>query len=213
MIGEYIKILFGNNVALAVILMSMIPLIEIKGAIPFGVSVYLWGEYSLSTWQSFILSILGGIIITTLLVIIFRPIYSKLKSKKFFKKIIDFFTSDINKTANRINENEKEIELKDNRKSFIKKMFAIILFVAIPVPGTGVYTGTVLAILLKFNIWQTILFVTIGNIITGIIITTICVVFPAITDILLVAFLIGVALFLLFRIITSLRKENNTTNV
>lgn len=210
MIGEFIKNIFGDNVILATILMSMIPLIELKGAIPFGVSAKIWGANALSTWQAYLWSIVGGIITTTLLVFLFKPIYEALKDKKFFKTIIDFFTSDVNKKANKINnkEHSEEAQLKQERRHLINRIITTIIFVAIPVPGTGVYTGTALAVLIKLNIWQVIVFVTIGNIIAGLIVTTVCSIFPAITDIILVVFVAAVFVYLLCKAIIKLSNKN-----
>ena len=50
--------IFGNNSALATFLISMIPIIELRGAIPFGTAHDLWGEYALSLPMSLLFSVL-----------------------------------------------------------------------------------------------------------------------------------------------------------
>ena len=47
--------IFGTNSALATLIISMVPIIELRGAIPFGSAVSLWGENALPLWKSFIL--------------------------------------------------------------------------------------------------------------------------------------------------------------
>ncbi len=70
-IGEFLRSLFGDNAALATIIISIIPLIELKGAIPFGVSPSFWGEHALTSFQAFLCSILGGAFVTIVLAFIF----------------------------------------------------------------------------------------------------------------------------------------------
>ena len=51
---ELFVTIFGTNSWLATIIISMIPIIELRGAIPFGSAVSLWGEHALTVWQSFL---------------------------------------------------------------------------------------------------------------------------------------------------------------
>ena len=68
--------IFGNNAALATIFMAIIPLVELKGSIPFGMSEDIWGKvYMLNAWQAFLWSILAEIVVTAILAYIFKPIY------------------------------------------------------------------------------------------------------------------------------------------
>ena len=55
--------IFGSNSWLATIIISMIPIIELRGAIPFGSAVSLWGENALPVWKSFLFSVLGCTIV------------------------------------------------------------------------------------------------------------------------------------------------------
>lgn len=208
MIGNILQNIFGDNAVLATIVIALIPLIELKGAIPFGTSTDFWGENAINVWQSFVCSIVGGIIITVILAFIFKPIYNYIKDKKFFKNIVEFFTDSLNKKSEEINSEQNDE--KNEKKNLIKKILITIGFVAIPVPGTGVYTGTALAILLGLKPLTAIVCVTIGNIIAGIIITTICAIFPAITTILFFVFIVFIVVLLVYKIIVhQIKKKKN----
>ena len=62
------------------------------------------------------------------------------------------------------------------------------------------------------NFWRTVLAVTLGNLVAGIIIMTICAIFPAFTEIILYIVLVLIILFLTYRIVVHfLNKKNNTT--
>lgn len=217
MIVDFIHSIFENNAALATIFMALIPLIELKGAIPFGVSISIWGDNALTLWQAFVCSIGGGIFITIILALIFKPIFNLLKEKKFFKSIISFFTSlarqkaqTINSLNDNLNSNTSTTQTLQTKTKTIKsliKILTVLGFVALPIPGTGVYTGTALAIMLGLNFKTTFIFVTLGNIIAGIIILTICAIFPAFTDVLLVIFLVLIAIFIIYRLIIFCKKK------
>ena len=205
-ISAFLSEVFNDNVVLATILISIIPLIELKGAIPFGVSEKFWGAGALNEWSAMFLSVLGGFFVTIVLSLIFKPLYNWLKDKKFFKSFLEFFTSSAKKKSEEVDFNELD---RPNTKKVWIRILAVFLFVAIPLPGTGVYTGTCLGVFCGLNFWQNICAVTIGNLVAGVIITTVCAIFPAFTDIILYIFLLIIFAFLIYKIIVHLIKKRN----
>lgn len=207
-ISSFVSTIFKDNVVLATILISLVPLIELKGAIPFGMSQKFWGTNALNATQAMLLSVLGGFVITIILALILKPIFNWVKDKKFFKSFIDFFTSSARKKSEDVQNNSKEIS---ETKKLIIKIIAVFAFVAIPLPGTGVYTGTCLGVLCGLKFWQNICAVTLGNLVAGVIIMTICDIFPAFTDIILYIFICLIFVFLIYRVIVHfVRKKNDT---
>ena len=89
----------------------------------------------------------------------------------------------------------------------MEKLIITTAFVAIPVPGTGVYTGSVLAIFIGLNFYQTVLSVTVGNIIAGLIVTLICSTFPEFTTIIFIAFLAMLIVYLAYRIVVAIKAK------
>ena len=204
-IAEFFKNVFGDNVVLATIVIAIIPMIELKGAIPFAMSQELWGANALATWPALCYSFLGSILIVPVLALIFKPIYNAIKDKKFFKGIVHFFVGGVEEKTDKTNEKTKE---RSARARFWLKVLAVFLFVAFPVPLTGVWTGTCFAILLGLNFWQACLTVVGGNLVCGLIVTFVCSIFPNATTILLFVFVGLIVLALLVRtIIFILRKR------
>lgn len=204
-IAEFFSKVFGDNVVLATIVIAIIPLIELKGAIPFAMSKAFWESNALSSWAALGYSFLGSMIIVPILALVFKPIYNALKDKKFFKSIIHFFVGGVERKTDDTN---KKTQQKSALAGLWIKIVVVFLFVAFPVPLTGVWTGTCLAVLLGLNFWQTCLTVAAGNLICGLIMTFICSMFPAATTILLYVFLGIVVLALLVRtIIAIVRKK------
>ena len=84
------------------------------------------------------------------------------------------------------------------------------MFVAIPLPLTGVWTGTCFAILLGLNFWIICMTVILGNTLCGVIVAFVCQVFPQITDILLIIFLILILLAMIVKVISHVLKKRRT---
>lgn len=106
---------------------SMTPLIELRGAIPIGVAL------GLSYAQAFVVSFLGNIIPIYFIVKYIRPLFDFFGRWKPFKIIIDWAT---NKATKKIEESEK-------LQNFA--MLGLFLFVAVPLPGTGAWVGSLIA--------------------------------------------------------------------
>lgn len=204
-ITNFFHSIFGDNVILATIVIAIVPLIELKGAIPFGMSGELWGEHALTSFDAFLYAFLGSIIVVPILALIFKPIYEWIKDKKFFKSIVNFLVGDIKKKSLNADEKTKE---KSARKTLFIKMLIVLLFVAFPVPLTGVWTGTCLAVLMGLNFWQTCLSVVVGNAICGVIVAFVCSIFPSATTIILLVFLALILVAIIVKIILHVINKN-----
>lgn len=203
-ISNFLATLFNDNVVLATIIISMIPLFELKVGIPFGMNRDFWA-IPLSNWEALFSGVIGGLIVTLILAVIFKPIYNAVKDKKFFKTLIEFFTG---KAEAKTSEVENKTISSSDAKKFWIKLLTVFLFVAVPVPGTGVYTGTVLAVFLGLNYWQTLITVTLGNICAGLIVMFICSIFPSFTNIIMLVFIVIILAYLGYRMVVHFAKKN-----
>lgn len=134
---------------LVVIFFSMLPVIELRGAIPLGISL------GLSPIHSAILSIIGNIIIIPFLLKLLQPIMAYLEKTYFFSKTVGW------------------VKKRSMKKAAIVKKYSLIglfIFVAIPIPTTGVWTGSVIATLLKLNFKKAFFAMSLGIILAGIIV-------------------------------------------
>ncbi len=209
-VAKLIVKLFHGNSILGTMFLAMIPITELKIAIPMGMSETIWGSAALSTWQTFFWALLGSSLVVPIVALLFRPIYNWLKDKKFFKVIVDFLVGDVAKRSDKIKVENQDRTL---RRTLWLKILAVFLFVAFPVPLTGVWTGTCFAVLLGLNFWVICATVIAGNVICGVIITFICQVFPQITDILLVIFLLLIIAAVMTKVILHIinKRRAHTT--
>ena len=79
------------------ILLAMIPIIELKGAIPIVMSASIWGEYALNPTMAWASAIIGGILASFVAVLVFLPLRRMLEKIKFFKTAFNYCDKEVNK--------------------------------------------------------------------------------------------------------------------
>lgn len=137
------------SIEFTVILTAALPIIELRGAIPVGISL------GLSPIHATILAFIGSMIPVPFILFTIRPIFSYLRKTKLFKKLVHKLT-------------DKSI----NESGKIQKYGAwgLLVFVAIPLPGTGVWSGSLAAALLDMRFKWAFPAIFVGNLIAGILI-------------------------------------------
>lgn len=139
-----------------VFLVSMVPLVELRGAVPLGLSPWLGDP--LPTVPLYIICILGNMIPMPFIFFFARKVLLWGKDKKFIGK---FFTWCYEKGE----KGGKKLQEKAGRGLY----FALFLFVGIPLPGTGAWTGTLAASFLDMDFKKSMVAVIAGVILAGII--------------------------------------------
>lgn len=137
-------------------LISMVPLIELRGAVPVGLSP-LWGS-SLPIVPLYIICILGNMLPVPFIFFFARKVLVWGADKKFIGK---FFTFCLEKGE----KGGKKLQEKAGRGLY----WALFLFVGIPLPGTGAWTGTLAASFLDMDFKKSVIAVMAGVILAGII--------------------------------------------
>lgn len=208
--------IFGTNSALATLIISMVPIIELRGAIPFGSAVSLWGENALPLWKSFIFSVIGCSIVCVILTFLFWPLFKWLKNTKGLKKLASAIENKLNRSSKNISD-KAETEKNEKKIRWIK-WIGVFVFVAVPLPLTGVWTGTCVALFIGLSKKDTMLSVILGNLVAGIIMVIVSYFFADNTMIVLWVFLALVVLFAIVLTIRSIirkikeKKKNNSTD-
>lgn len=137
----------GINKYLAILIVSMLPVVELRGAIPFGISLGM-------DWKTvYFISVIGNIVPIPFIILFFRPIIEYFEKTKLFGKLAAKLK---NRTAKKIK----------NANKF--KMLSLFLFVAVPLPGTGAWTGAAIAALMKLRIKDSVPAILAGVIVAGV---------------------------------------------
>ena len=161
-VQKIILAIFGENPVLATIFISMIPVVELRGAIPFGSSKEIWQEKALSIFEASIYSVIGSVIAAIIIILLMIPVFNFLKKTKFFNKLVISFEEKFKKQSDKISE-----EAKEKKHVMLKKWFGVMTFVAIPLPLTGVWTGSAVAVFLKMGFWKSLISVCSGAVIAA----------------------------------------------
>ena len=185
-IKDFIIAVFGNSAWLGIIVISMLPVTELRVAIPFAWSE-VWGLNKLTWWQAYICSVIGATIPALVIIPLLLPFFAWLKKTKWFSKIINYFDKKFEKKSAEIEGKVKEGESK--AKADRIKFWGVVGFVAVPLPLTGAWTGSAIAAYLKMNPFKGILAILFGNMISGAIMTVLCLLLPNYVDAILYAFL------------------------
>ena len=208
-LGKFFVTIFGRNSWLATTIISMFPIIELKGAIPVGVSREFWGDNALSEPKAFLFSLLGSCLVVPIIALIFKPVISYMKQTKVFKRVALVIEDKVKSSSKRITINSEDGGRSSTKKTILK-MLGVFGFVAIPLPLTGVWTGTCIAVCLGLRFWQTVLSVVLGNIVAGFLVTTVCTLFPNFTSILfliVLAIVIVLLLIMLIKVLTTKKTK------
>ncbi len=153
-VGAVTALGFGEAAAnyFYVFLISMVPIVELRGAIPVAYAM------KLSPAAAYVVSVIGNLIPVPFILLLITPLCSLMKKTRllaWFPKWLD-------------------AKVQKNRHKVEKYAFwGLFAFVAIPLPGTGAWTGSLIASFLDFDKKKSFLAVALGVMTAGVIMTAI----------------------------------------
>lgn len=159
-IAAYFVDLFQNKIPeeLIIFIISLFPILELRGGM---IAASLLG---LNLIPSFIICYIANMIPIPFILLFIRKIFQFLRDKPFFGKIIE------------------KLEIRSMRKSDSVKKYGkwgLLIFVAIPLPGTGGWTGALIAALMDMRVRTSTLVIGVGVFIAGVIMSVISYGIPA----------------------------------
>ena len=147
--ADYLINLFGNTIPgeLTVFILSMVPLVELRGGILAAKAL------NVEMWKAFLLCAAGTMVPIPFILLFIRQIMEWLKNTRLVK-IVDKLEA---KAEQKIKKIEKY------------KTLGLVIFVAIPLPGTGAWTGALAAAVMRMRFKYAMISITIGSLIADII--------------------------------------------
>jgi len=137
-----------------VLICSMLPIIELRGAIPMAAA------FNIPWWLAYILSVVGNMLPVPIILLFIKKFLTWASNSK-----IKF----LNKLANWLNR-----KVEKNRPKIEKYAFwGLCIFIAIPLPTTGAWTGSLVAAMIDMKFWKAMLTAFVGVLIAGTVITAI----------------------------------------
>lgn len=153
MLLDYVKIFQGWPPELAILLISMIPIAELRVALPLALTVY-----NLNWLESYLITVLGNLLPVILIIKLVGPVSDWLSRK--FKFAEKFFIWLFNRTRNKTIQKYEKYGL-----------WALMIFVAIPLPMTGAWTGALAAWLFGIKTRDALIYISLGVLIAGLIVS------------------------------------------
>lgn len=153
-LAEKMVHLFGDTIPswFTVLIISLFPILENRGGM---IAARL---LNMNMLQAFIISYLGNLVPIPFILLFIKKIFEWLRKIKGFDKIIKHFEAKAEKNRDKINRG---------------KQWGLLLFVAIPLPGTGGWTGALMASLLEIPPKKAFPIIALGVLIAGLIMTTV----------------------------------------
>ncbi len=139
---------FGSSNELLIFLVSMLPIIELRGAIPLGVFL------NMNPWTLFVLAVIGNILPVPFIIFCARPIVNFFLKTKLLRPIGNWLEEKVRKNSHKVKKYEA---------------WGLFIFVGIPLPGTGAWTGALLAALMDVRLKTAFPSIVLGVITAGLI--------------------------------------------
>jgi putative small multi-drug export protein len=151
------------------VLIAVLPIVEARMAVPIGLGL------NLGYFQSWLFAFIGSSLIAPLLLLALIPFIKWLSRTRLFKKIGTALYDKFEKKSRSVKgAGDDAADGKESGKKELKKMLGVFLFVAIPLPLTGVWTGCAVASILKIKYWKALVSVVGGNLVASLIILVLC---------------------------------------
>ena len=128
---------------LIVFIISMVPILELRGGLLAAGPAFL----DIPTWRAIPICIIGNLIPIPFILLLIRPIFAWLRRTKLFRPLVEKLEAKAMSKSSQIEKYE---------------FWGLVLFVGIPLPGTGAWTGSLIASLLGIDWKKSFLAVVIG---------------------------------------------------
>ncbi|MFA5362716.1 MAG: small multi-drug export protein [Candidatus Omnitrophota bacterium] len=136
-----------------VMIMGALPISELRGAIPLGL------YFGMPLFKSFWLAVLGNIIPVVPALFLFEPVSGQLRKIRLWRKFFDWLFERTRKNSDSVQKYEA---------------LGLVIFVAIPLPMTGAWSGVVAASLFKIRFRYAFPAIVLGVLIAGLIVAVFC---------------------------------------
>lgn len=144
--------IFGRHIGkvIGIFFISMLPIIELRGSIPVGYAI------GLPWYTTLFISVIGNMLPVWFILLFIVRIFEFMKKRNILTKLIKKIEKRaLNRTGNIAN----------------KEFLGLLIFVAIPLPGTGAWTGALISALLKMDIKKSFIAILLGVLVASFLVT------------------------------------------
>ncbi len=182
---------------LVITIIAMLPIVEARLAVPMAI------DFGLSYGLGWLYAFLGSSVICPIILAVFLPLINRLKKTKLFKKAATVIFEKFEKKSRKIKTDDNADGDKKRKfdKATLKKALGVFTFVAIPLPLTGVWTGSAVAAIVKLSYPIALVAVIAGNMVASLLILLLTVLFKPYVNVIItvigvIAIVVVIALIL-----------------
>ncbi len=133
------------------VVISMTPVLEVRGAIPIAVAL------GMSIWSAFLICVLANIILIPLVFFFLDYVHGGLMNIGIYNRVFSLYLSRVRRKA-------------ESKVSGVWPYFALFLFVGLPLPGTGVWTGVLVSWFFRMNRKRSFVSLALGSVFVSLIV-------------------------------------------
>ena len=152
MIEQFLNLEISQE--LITLIISALPILELRGALPVAINLF-----RIPWYQAFPLAVVGNLLPVPILLLFLDSLAGVVSRVEVGKRVVNWVFEHTRRQGNTIEKYEK---------------IGLVLFVAIPLPVTGAWTGSIAAFLLGLKFRHAFLSILLGVIIAGAIVTRLC---------------------------------------
>ena len=156
MIEELIRELLNMSIPqeLIVVTVAALPIAELRGSLPIAIN-----QFHLPWYEAYFLSVIGNLLPVPIILLFLNPVTKLISRVEIGRRFVCWVFEHARKQGKTVEKYER---------------LGLTLFVAIPLPITGAWTGSIAAFLLGLKFWPAFLSILAGIIIAGAIVTSLC---------------------------------------
>jgi uncharacterized membrane protein len=144
----------GLSPEMVVVIVSMLPVFELRGALPIGINLF-----KMPLWKTLVLAIIGNMIPIFLVILLLEKVVTFLGRFKIFKRFFDWLFARTRSKSGSIAKYE---------------FWGLAIFVGIPLPGTGAWTGAIASVAMDMPYWRSLLSIFFGVLMAAAVVTLLC---------------------------------------
>lgn len=142
----------GLSPDVVVLVIATLPVVELRGAVPVGINLF-----GLPWYRAVILSIIGNMLPIFLIILLLNRVVLLLSRFRLFRRFFDWLFARTRRRSELVRRWE---------------FWGLAMFVSVPLPVTGAWTGSMASVLMGLRYWRSVLAIFIGVVVAGAIVTT-----------------------------------------
>lgn len=152
LIHELLKLSIPQE--LIVVTVAALPIAELRGALPLAIN-----QFHIPWYEAYFLSVFGNMLPVPVILLFLNPVTKMISRVEIGRRFVCWIFKHARKQGKTVEKYER---------------LGLTLFVAIPLPITGAWTGSIAAFLLGLKFWSAFLSILAGVLIAGVIVTCLC---------------------------------------